>query len=442
MYFFNAANGGVIESPPMTPPLLADSAQHIETYRAATEAPVVNAYPQSHRALPQIDTSSRVSSPGYWSASTASDDYSNASTYPSPTAYPSSCASAYPSPTVPYAAGPAQYPHPHPHPHTFRHASHSPAAAAVPVARSLTARHSLANISAHAQQQRAQQSRAVQLGNERTLHQPAAQIQLHQPIPQTPHYPPPSVQSTQTYPAPHQDAPVSYAPESYRQDAEPHPNTPSPPSSSHHSPQTPYTPFQEPGAVYAASQYPVHSGEMHPPAQYDDAMHATQVYGAHASHDERAYQEAYAAPAQEATYAPYDGRGQALNFAYGAVPAMQFLQEPAPEVYGKQHPHGYAAAQKPYSPLLLAALPSLRRESMSDGYVAARRDSEMLSPGTLSSLTGYGRRESEPRYAQPARPPESYTTYAPTVASTPYLHHPQPQTGEYLADYGWRVAVQ
>ncbi|KAF7359793.1 hypothetical protein MVEN_00704500 [Mycena venus] len=467
MYFLNAAHGGVVESPPNSPPPLVDAyiSQRggVEPYRSEMECGAANAYPQSHRMLPHIDTStskSRMGSPveEYWSTSSASDDYGSASAYPSPSPYPSAAASTYPSPTTQYPpSSELQYPNPlvnsHPHPHTFRHASHSPAAAAVPVARSLTARHSIANIGAHVQPQRAQPHTAEIEG---ARQRPAAQTHVHQSLPQTPHYPPLSTQqqhSPQAYTVPAQQThvPVPYAAESYQEmEMRAHPDTPSPPPSSHHSPQTPYTPFQEPSAVYAPAQavYPA-GGSEHGGMQYDDApgqshdMHGVYEHAAYQSPHESAY-HGYATPShsQAAPYVTYDARGHALSLAYSAVPAMQF--HPAPEA--------------PTAPLLLAALPSLRRESVpSENYTAvARRDSAVLPPASLSSLAGYAGRESEPRYghahtqspsSQERMARENYVaSYAPAPrVQAPYLHHPQPQppvAAEYLAEYGhgWRVA--
>ncbi|KAJ7304854.1 hypothetical protein DFH08DRAFT_902913 [Mycena albidolilacea] len=435
LYYFNAAHGGAVESPPASPPPL------VEAYHPA--------YPNTHRVRPQIDTSSRMGSPveEYWSTSSASDDYGPASAYPSPSAYPSCSTSAYPSPTSQYPPSPGHYAsahvHPHPHPHTFRHASHSPAAAAVPVARSLTARHSIANISAHAQLQR-------------------PTIEVHHPVPQAAHYVSPVARhSPQAYTVPSQASQVLYPAGSYQQ-MEPQPDTPSPPPSSQHSPQTPYTPFRESADVYCGqAAYPL-GGEHHGGVQYDDAGHMHTVYAeaAYVAHSplsphDVAYRETYGAPqSQSAPFASYDERAHLVNYAYEGVPAMQFHgHQSGQETYAK-HPqapvYADAAAPKTYSPLLLDALPSLRREPVGGENYAVERAEGEVGASQSSSLAGYAGRDGEPRYATHTRPPspsaqdgcESYVVGAYPVAQVPYLHHPQPQpplTGEYLADYGWRA---
>ncbi|KAJ7620753.1 hypothetical protein DFH06DRAFT_1060516 [Mycena polygramma] len=443
LYFFNAAQGGAVASPPNSPPPLEEA---YGVHAAAPRAETDNAYPQvTHRMLPAIDTSasarSRIASPvdgAQWSACPAS---LSGSTYPSPTAYTSSSASTYPSPTVQYSASPVAYatkPLPQPHPHAFRHASHSPAAAAVPVARSLAARHSIGDIGAHVQ------AGKQHVGEEQPLPvvQQQIQIPVHQPVPQAPQC------ATLAYHADRErhvaelerldeqrvlEQHMNQHPDQY---THPHPETytPSPPPSAQHSPQTPYTPFPPASSAPAVVHAPA---APHPGAYASDVQQYEYVYPSYPEDAVLSYHPTtYNAPA--ATYAPYDARGHvAFGVAYGAVPAMHY--ERAYE-YGKQH-YVSPPARKAYSPLLLAALPSLRRasvQSVQEGYATARRGSE-----------------GEPHYQQQSPEQSPQTGYAcaaaPATVQTPYLHQPQPQqlvgtgAGDYLAEYahqseGWRVA--
>ncbi|KAJ6528223.1 hypothetical protein DFH09DRAFT_1045554 [Mycena vulgaris] len=341
LYYFNV-HGVVHDSPPDTPPPLVE----------ATYQPV-----PTHRALPQIDTSSgmrgassaRSSPGGYWptqqyersasAVSPASEPYNTYSTYQSPavspvvdssysssslavsTSYSSLAPAAYEDPRQPHVAG---YGHPHrpsshspdayagyenhaqqyAHPHRpvspvsgpasanayatyeehyalpHRSASHSPAEPAVPIARSLATRHSIAQNAAH----------------------------THQPPPQHPApYAEPSA-------SPYGEVALQHPHPPYA----PHPpceaDSPSPPSSSDQSPQTPYTAprelayVNEQGAGYAREYEYEHEGYPHP-------------------------HQGYAADA----YTAYNARSHLLGNAAAAghydqmapVPAMQYHPHPA-----------------------------------------------------------------------------------------------------------------
>ncbi|KAJ7741671.1 hypothetical protein B0H16DRAFT_1693953 [Mycena metata] len=432
LYFFNVANGGAIESPPNTPPPLVEAFPM--AYRSEIRSSVGHPYPTpTHRSLPQIDTSARVDPAGeeYWSTSSMSDSHGNASNFPSPSAYPSSNASTYPSPSAQYSSGLPQYvtsPQSHHHPHVFRHASHSPAAAAVPVARSLTARHSIAHLGAHAQRQRAEPPRILQMDDGRVLHHPVAS---HQPMPrqQQEQEQYPSASPSTTYTAPQVVAAAPYAGESYTQVVEQRPESPSPPPSSQHSPQTPYTPFHEPVAVYAPvpSQYPPEQQRQYEPIHRD--VHG--AYAAHTSQQQHHYATGYPEAPHQQQPAPY-ADGRVVNLTYGAVlPVMQYhTQEQQKAAYDKQQQRpgvpAYMDEHRTYSPAVLPAdLPALRRESVGGNtYVAGAETQTVVASSSLAGA-GYIPREGAGQYIQ--------------HSATPPPQQP-PLSGEYLAHYEWRVA--
>ncbi|KAJ7799798.1 hypothetical protein B0H14DRAFT_2902123, partial [Mycena olivaceomarginata] len=121
------------------------------------------------------------------------------------------------------------------------------------------------------------------------------------------------------------------------------------------------------------------------------------VYAAHSPlspHDTAAaYREAYGAPqSQSAPFVSYDERGHLVNYAYEGVPTMQFHgHQSGQETYAK-HPqapvYADAAAPKTYSPLLLDALPSLRREPVGGENYAVERAEGEVRPSQWRSMRG------------------------------------------------------
>ncbi|KAF7351647.1 Transcriptional regulator NRG1 [Mycena sanguinolenta] len=415
LYYYRHGNRFDIDldSPPDSPPPLVQSYPGVSNQKRdsppLSPPPLVPAYgtpanvyapAPSHRLLPHIDTSasSRVHTPTdeydeYWSTSSASSAYPSSS-HPSPSTN---------SPMISMHYSQARRAYRHPHPHNLRHASHSPAAV-VPVARSLTARHSIPSIGSmygHVptqvppvpalpveQQQRAAtgqvQGQAIQVQQ--------TQIQVHQPVPQYISAPPASQTLEQEIGDRSQPSP-------------------SPTPSSHHSPQTPYTPFHEP-----------------------------------LSYSGQAQGVAYAADSQQSTTRCTNTslrtrrmtpRGHLVGSGYGypasAVPAMQYEATPT----------------KPYSPLLLAALPSLRRAS--DGAGGEYQSASGPTPnGTPQAQAVYPtaatiQQQQQHSYSMPVEGQGNYSTTATYATYLPTQQaHPQGVGAEYLGGYehGWRVAVQ
>ncbi|KAF8144361.1 hypothetical protein K438DRAFT_1992909 [Mycena galopus ATCC 62051] len=436
--------GGMdIDSPPNSPPPLVQAyvPSHGHT-RRRSPPPLVPTHAQihapvpSHRLLPHIDTTSRVNSPAaeeydYWSTSSASD-------------YPSSN---YPSPTA--TQSPLHYTHAHPR--AFRHASHSPAG--VPVARSLTARHSIGSIG----------SVYGHVPPAIPIH-PSQQVQVHQPVPQYVGAPS-APQGQYAYPAERSQTFHARAHQfeqereqaRAREDPQNQPS-PSPPPSSHHSPQTPYTPWREqPASIYAPSGHQVHHGY---PANYDAApIQQQHTYDATYPCSPAYDGSSPPSPQQDGTVAYQYHEQQSYAAAYNNNATGSLYAAHAHAQYpvtAMQYQHHETGVQRPYSPLLLAA--SLRRTSD-----AVDGDVRPPPSACAADLVGYAAAEAQndayeaavaqAEYADAQRDPhdervrDSYaTTAAYANANAAYdIHHAQPPllmqipllpAGQYMTEYG------
>ncbi|KAJ7763879.1 hypothetical protein B0H16DRAFT_1718513 [Mycena metata] len=433
LYFLNVANGGVIESPPNTPPPLVEAyptAHHSETH------PLVgHPYPPpTHRSLPQIDTSARAYPTGeeYWS---------NALMFPSPSPSPylSSGASAYPAPNAQYSSGGlpryiTTSPQSYPHPRVVRRTSHSSAAVAVPVARSLTARHSIAHLGAHG----AEAPCTLQMDDGRVLRHPVAQVASHQLMSRQPQ----QERYRSTSPSTAYTAPQVAAGEWYAQVGDQRPESPSPPSSQHSS-QTPYRPFHESVAVYA----PVAAQDPREPQRQYVPIHR-EAHGAYAAHTSR-QQHHYASGYPEAPHQQQPPPYAAYEVVYGAVlPVIQYhTQEPEEEGYDKQQQQPGVPEymdDTTYTPVVLPAeVPELWRESVGGSTYVAGAETQTAIVSSSSAGAGYILWGGAGQCIQPSAmlPPQvrpDCTPYAPAPA--PCLCHPRlqpPIWGAYLAHYEW-----
>ncbi|KAJ7662481.1 hypothetical protein B0H17DRAFT_1093381 [Mycena rosella] len=420
LYFFGA-HGVVYDSPPNTPPPLVE----------ASYQPL----PQSHRALPQIDTgvgaaSARSSPDRYWSApqhvSPASEHYISAYQSPiatssqhyaqstatspalspvtssaQPSSYCSSLSALSSYSSLASAEGYPPYEPRYTHP-LHRSASHSPSAAQVPVSRTLITCHSSAHLAVHALQQQPHSS----------LYAPQADVNLasyaaqlaDSPYHASPPYPP---QQDTLYP-PQPDSPYTYAP----QDAPTPPyavhdaESPSPPPSSHHSPQTPYpdgyvrAPYEPAYVAYDVRGYLVPE-----PAPYpgDMPMDMDTDGGA------RAYPEPQAPPVYVTQGYPTETKSYVEAYAGTEADGKPYVEQ------------GY---EKAYTPVLTRR--DARRESYPQHTQGAPTYTYTYTPAYTHPAP-----QAHPAVDVQSSPvvpmSHEYPTPPAAPAPVPYLHHPQPQ---------------